>query len=220
MKGKKLIKIKVQKAKIKKIKNTKIKISKEKPFNIVVVGYGGQGVLSLAEIIAKAAFFQGFDVKQTEMHGLAQRFGALQCCVRFGNKIYSPLISRNNADLIIALDFLEAARALEFASKDKTIVLTDSSSLNPQPMEEAMDIKTFMNEMKRNAKIVKVIDASKITEELTSETAMANIFMLGYALKNKFLPLKREFVWKAITQRLKPEFLEKNKKVFNEAFNF
>lgn len=203
-----------------KMKTTKRKIM-ERPFDLVIVGYGGQGILSLAEIIANAAFMQGFDVKQTEMHGLAQRFGALQCCVRFGKKVYSPLVRKGNANLIIALDALEAARAvlvLNFSSKNKSVVLTDSFALHPGPMEETLEIKTLISEMKKNVKSVKVVDASKITERLVGETSMSNIFMLGYALKNKLLPLKKEIVWKAITQRLRPEFLEKNKKVFAEAF--
>lgn len=220
---------KKEKKENKKRKKEKIKVKKtevervKKPFNIVVVGYGGQGVLSLTEIIAKAAFMQGFDVKQTEMHGLAQRFGALQCCVRFGKKVYSPLVSKGGADLIIALDSLEAARAVfawNFASKSKSVILTDSTTLNPEPMEEALNVKTIISRIKENIKAIKVVDASKITEGLVGETSMSNIFMLGYALKKKLLPLKREIVWKAITQRLRPEFLEKNKKVFNEAFKF
>lgn len=216
-------KIKTKKKGRKKAELRSTKSELIKPFSIAVVGYGGQGVLSLAEIIANAAFMQGFDVKQTEMHGLAQRFGALQCCVRLGKKVHSPLISKENADLIIALDALEAARAVftwNFSSKNKTVILTNAIALNPEPFGEAINVKALMKEMRKRAKIVKAIDASKITEELIGETAMSNIFILGYAIKHKFLPLKKEIVWKAIIKRLRPEFLEKNKKVFNEAFKF
>lgn len=191
--------------------------TKEKPFNLLIVGYGGQGILSLAEIIAKAAFTQGFNVKQTEMHGLAQRFGSLQCCVRFGTKVYSPLIKKGDADLIIALDLLEAARVLDFASKEKTVILTDNTALSPNPFEN-LNAKFIINELKKNAKIVKIVDASKVVEKLTGETAMTNVFLLGYALKKKFLPLKQEIVWKTITQKIRPEFLERNKKVFLASF--
>jgi len=155
----------------------------------------------------------GYDVKQTEMHGLAQRFGALQCHVRFGEKVYSPFVI--TADLIIALDLLEAARALNFASKN-TIILSESSAMAPDPMAQ-INTKIFVRELKKKAKIF-IVDAAKITGKLIGETTMSNIFMLGYALKKKFLPLKKELVWKAITQKLRPEFLEKNKKVFEAAF--
>ncbi|MEM5773266.1 MAG: 2-oxoacid:acceptor oxidoreductase family protein [Candidatus Aenigmatarchaeota archaeon] len=186
-------------------------------FNLVVVGYGGQGVLSLAEIIARAAIEEGYEAKAVEVHGLSQRGGALQCHVRFGEKVFSPLVRKAGADLIIALDVLEAWRACYYANK-KTVVLTDTRLLNPKPFpEKTLDTKAVFEEMKKFAR-VEAVNASEIVEKLTGEAAMSNIFMLGYSINKKLLPIKKENAWKAVAQRIRPQFLEANKKVFEEAF--
>ncbi|MEM5766309.1 MAG: indolepyruvate oxidoreductase subunit beta [Candidatus Aenigmatarchaeota archaeon] len=186
-------------------------------FNLVVIGYGGQGVLSLAEIIGRAAVEEGHDVKSTEVHGLSQRGGALQCHVRFGDKIFSPLVRKAGANLIIALDVLEAWRACYYANKNTTI-LTDKKLLHPRPiLEKYLDAGSILKEIKKFAK-VEVVNASKIVESLTGEDAMSNIFMLGYAINKRLLPLKKENAWKAVAKKIRPEFLELNKKVFEEAF--
>ncbi|MEM5878929.1 MAG: indolepyruvate oxidoreductase subunit beta [Candidatus Aenigmatarchaeota archaeon] len=185
-------------------------------FNLVVAGYGGQGVLSLAEIIARAAIEEGYEVKAVEVHGLSQRGGALQCHVRFGEKVFSPLVRKAGADLIIALDVLEAWRACYYANK-RTVVLTDKKLLSPKPLAEISDVKNILEEMKKIAK-VEAVNASEIVEKLTGEAAMSNIFMLGYAVKKKLLPIRKENAWKAVSQRIRPQFLEANKKVFEEAF--
>ncbi|MEM5836303.1 MAG: indolepyruvate oxidoreductase subunit beta [Candidatus Aenigmatarchaeota archaeon] len=185
-------------------------------FNLVVAGYGGQGVLSLAEIIARAAIEEGYDVKAVEVHGLSQRGGALQCHVRFGEKVFSPLVRKAGADLIIALDALEAWRACYYANK-RTVVLTDKKLLSPKPLARILDAKKILEEMKKIAR-VEAVNASEIVEKLTGEAAMSNIFMLGYAVKKKLLPIRKENTWKAVSKKIRPQFLEANKKVFEEAF--
>ena len=88
-----------------------------KKFNIVVSGLGGQGIITLAKLLTKAAFLQSKDVKMSELHGLSQRMGHAESHVVFGNKIYSSLVNQGDADLIIALEPLEALRVCHFASK-------------------------------------------------------------------------------------------------------
>ena len=82
-----------------------------KDFDIVLTGVGGQGIITLQKIISEAAIKQGYDVKASELHGLAQRGGHIECHVRIGKKIYSSLVRQGNADLIIALEPLEGMRA-------------------------------------------------------------------------------------------------------------
>ena len=188
-------------------------------FNIVAAGYGGQGVLSLAEIIERAALKEGHEVRGLELHGLAQRGGALQCQIRFGERIYSPMIRKAGADVIIALETIEALRSCYYANKEKTVILTDSRVLNPLPISnKKINVNDLVNEMKKFAKRVEVVDASEIVEKLTGEIAMTNVFMLGYAIKKKVLPLKKDVVWECVTERIRPQFVEMNKKVFEEAF--
>jgi len=190
-----------------------------KVFNLVVVGYGGQGVLSLAEIIEKAAFKQGFDVKGVELHGLVQRGGSLECHVRFGEKIFSPMVRKAGADLIIALEALEGLRACCYANKERTILLTDKRVLSPSPTEEEkIGSEELISQMKKFVKRVEVVEASKIVESLTGDIAMSNVFMLGYSIAKKLLPIKKEVAWESVAERIRPQFLEVNKKVFEEAF--
>jgi indolepyruvate ferredoxin oxidoreductase beta subunit len=190
-----------------------------KTFNLVVAGYGGQGVLSLAEIIGRAALREGNEVRGVELHGLAQRGGSLLCQVRFGEKVYSPLIRKAGADAIIALDALEGLRSCYYSSRGKTVVVTDSKALAPSPIsEKRIDVNNVIGEMRRFAKRVEVVNASEIVEKLTGEIAMSNVFMLGYTIGKGVLPIKRETAWESVTERIRPQFLEMNKKVFDEAF--
>ncbi|MCX8194102.1 MAG: indolepyruvate oxidoreductase subunit beta [Candidatus Pacearchaeota archaeon] len=184
---------------------------KEKEFNLIVAGYGGQGILTIAEIIARAAFKQGYDVKQSELHGLAQRGGALDCHVRFGKKIYSPIVMKSGANLIIALEALEALRACYWANSDTTIIL------NSKTFRSSLTLTKILREIKKITKKVYIVDADNIVKKATGSITGANIFLLGYALKKKVLPLKKEAVWQAIKEKIKPQFLEENKKVFEIA---
>ena len=186
-----------------------------KTFNLVITGYGGQGVLTMAEIITKAALLSGYNVKQAELHGLAQRGGALECHLRFGEKVYSPLVPRTEADLIICLDLLEALRACYYANKKKTVVLTNSQIFSPFPFEpERIEEKKLITEIKKFAKILEFIDASKVIKD----TAMINTLMLGYALAKKFLPIKKNNSLAAMKEKIRPIYWEENLKIFEIPF--
>jgi len=184
----------------------------KKNFNIVIVGYGGQGVLTLAEIIAKAAFKEGYDVKQTEIHGLAQRGGTLQCHVRFGPSVYSPLVSAGCADLIISLEAAEALRACFYANKKTSILL------NSKIFRYTLDIKQVLSKIKKYSKKLYVVDADKKTKKLTGNIDMVNSYLLAIAVKKGLLPLGKKVIWEALEERIHPIFLEKNKKIFDSLF--
>lgn len=181
-----------------------------KEFNIIVSGYGGQGVLSLTKIIAKAALKQGYQVKQAELHGLAQRGGALQCHVRFGKEINSPLVRK--ANLIISLEAVEALRACSFADKNTSIIT------NAKVFRFKDSLNSIFNKIKKYTKKLHIVDADKIVKELTGDIIDVNTFILGYSLKKKLLPLKKELVWKALEEKINKRFLKQNKKVFDASF--
>jgi len=184
----------------------------KKEFNLIIVGYGGQGILTLAEIISKAALKQGYEVKQAELHGLAQRGGSLQCHVRFGKEIDSPLVRKGNADLMISLEALEALRACYFANK-KTNILTNS-----KVFRFPFNLKLIFNKIKKYTKNLYNVDADKIVKDLTGDIRDVNTYILGYSLKKKLLPLKKELVWKTLKERINKRFIKENKKVFESAF--
>ncbi|MDO8435920.1 MAG: 2-oxoacid:acceptor oxidoreductase family protein, partial [bacterium] len=85
-------------------------------FNIVIVGVGGQGLLTILQIIAEAALLEGYKVRTSELHGLAQRGGSVEVHIRFGKQIFSPLVPAQKADLIMALEMQEALRGRYFAN--------------------------------------------------------------------------------------------------------
>ena len=165
----------------------------------------------MAEIISNAALKQGYDVKEAELHGLAQRGGSLECHIRLGKKISSPLITRGKADLIIALEATEALRACYWANK-KTVILTNSKIFRINT-----NLKRILNKIKGITKNLHVVNADEIVKKITRDITAVNIFMLSYALSRGLLPIKKEFVWKAIEEKIRKRFLEENKKVFEEA---
>ncbi len=188
-----------------------------KAFNIIVAGYGGQGVLTLAKILAGSAFRAGYDMKQAELHGLSQRGGALSCHVRFGEKVYSPLVSKGQADLIIALEATEALRSLPFANKDTVLIYNGKVFAPAQTSSEGSTLDEVGKELEENLPQVYSCDADKVVRELTGDIMSVNIYMLGFALAKEALPLSEDVVWEAVKEKIGKRFLEQNSKVFEEA---
>lgn len=191
-----------------------------KEFNIVVTGIGGQGVLTLENILAEAAMLQGYDVKTSELHGLAQRGGTIPCHIRFGKKIFSPLVLEGEAHLIIGLEPLEAVRAAYYGSKEhKTVFLIDSQPVIPLSIfilnEKYPSIKEIQKMLKPFSKKVFVLNASETVKKQTGETFAANVYMLGFATAKKLLPLNKKYLLEGIKETIPEKYFETNKKIFD-----
>jgi indolepyruvate ferredoxin oxidoreductase beta subunit len=196
-----------------------------KEFNTVITGVGGQGVVTLANIIAEAALLAGYDVKTSELHGLAQRGGSIPCHVRFGDVIYSPLVLEGEANLVIGLEPLEALRACYYGSKEhKTVFLIDNYRIVPlsvpilkekyPSMEEVIDtLKDF------SAKVI-VLNASDAVKKETGSTVTTNIYLLGYASSKSLIPLEKKFFIEAIEETVPERYIEMNKKIFELGARF
>jgi indolepyruvate ferredoxin oxidoreductase, beta subunit len=190
-----------------------------KEFNIVTTGVGGQGVLTLGIIIANAAMYQGLDVRTIELHGLAQRGGTIPVHIRFGEKIYAPLVREGNADLIVGLEPLEALRASYFGSKQqKTVFVFDTNRIIPssvsQSGEEYPSLDSIKQSIKPFSEKVISLDASDIVKKETGTPIAANIFILGFLVGNNYLPLKEEFVLQAMKGTVPERHYEMNKKIY------
>lgn len=179
-------------------------------FNLIIVGYGGQGILTATEIVTGACLKEEYDVTETELHGLAQRGGSLDCHIRFGKKILSPLISRGEADLIIAFEALEALRACYYANQNTTVIL------NSKVFRSASNLKDIVAKIGKITKKIHVIDADKIVRTDTGAITGTNIFLLGCALGKKALPLKKESILQSIKENIRPRFLEENTRLFEK----
>ncbi len=190
-----------------------------KEFNVVVTGIGGQGSLTLGIAIAEAAMLEGYDVKTSELHGLAQRGGTIPCHVRFGDKIFSPLVLQGEAHLIIGLEPLEALRAAFYGSKEhKTVFVTDSKPLKPLSVfilnEKYPSVKQTKQMLKPFSKKVYIINASEAVKKETGDTIASNVYLLGFAAAKKLLPLKKKFLLQGIKRIVPAQHFEMNKNIF------
>ncbi len=196
-----------------------------KEFNIVVTGVGGQGALTLAIIIAEAAMKEGYDVRTTELHGLAQRGGSIPIHIRFGEKMYTPLVLEGEADLIIALEPLEALRSSYFGSKKhKTTFVIDNYKIPPITVsafgEKYPSMDEIVNHIKPFSEKVMILNASEIVERETGSVLTSNIFILGYVVARGILPIKEKFVLEAIRENVPEKYFELNKKIFELGMNY
>ena len=101
--------------------------------NVLMVGVGGQGIIWASDVLAEVALSSGFDVKKSEIHGMSQRGGAVVSHIRIGEKIYSPIISEGNADIIVSFEKMEFLRYLTYANK-KTILILNTQIIYPLPV--------------------------------------------------------------------------------------
>ena len=190
-----------------------------KEFNLIVTGVGGQGALTLGTIIAEAALIQGYDVRTIELHGLSQRGGSIPIHIRFGDKMYTPLVLEGEANLIVALEPLEALRTTYFGSKKhKTVFVIDNYEIHPITVsalgERYPKIEEIVNHIKPFSEKIIVLEASKIVEKETGSILTSNIFILGYLISKGLLPLKEKFVLKSLEENVPPKYFELNKKIF------
>jgi indolepyruvate ferredoxin oxidoreductase beta subunit len=191
-------------------------------FNILITGVGGQGVITLAEIISNSALLAGLDVRMAEIHGLAQRGGHLECSVKIGKAIRSPLIGRGEVDLLIALEPLEAVRSIGFLSENSTVIFDThkiipisvySDKINYPRMEE------INKQLGKIAEKVFSVDGTEATMRVAGSVMPLNIFMIGAVFYKNVLP--KEFTADILLQSIKEVIGEKhfeaNKKVFESA---
>jgi len=198
-------------------------VSEMKEFNIIVTGIGGQGVLTLVNVIAFSALSEGRDVKTSELHGLAQRSGKIVCHVRFGEEVYSPLVLESKADLIMGLEPLEALRACYYGSKyNKTVFLINSNKILPLSVfvaeEKYPSLNYIVDALEPFSGKVIVLDASDKVKNATGDIILTNIYMLGYATAKNLIQLKKESILKGIDEAIPERYLKLNKQVFDLGF--
>ncbi|WXG43273.1 MAG: indolepyruvate oxidoreductase subunit beta [Promethearchaeati archaeon SRVP18_Atabeyarchaeia-1] len=191
-------------------------MSRDWQYNVLVCGIGGQGILTTAQILAKAGMYEGFKVLMAEIHGMAQRGGRVPCSVRFGDSISSPTIPEGGANLVISLEFAEALTALPFASSKTVLVLNKQISIPPMIVIGLGRYPTadeVLGMVKKTSTMVLVIDAPRIATELGSQVA-ANSVMLGAGVAAGKVPVKRESVVEAMKGVFSGRNLEVNMKAY------
>lgn len=180
--------------------------------NIMIVGVGGQGSLLASKLLGRLLLSKGYDVKVSEVHGMSQRGGSVVTYVRFGEKVYSPVIDKGEADYIVSFELLEAARWSEYLRRGGRIV-TNTQEMNPMPVITGAAQYPSDLAVKMAAKGIPVdaIDALALAEKAGSAKAV-NLVLMGH-LSRHFEFTTEEWM-DAIEQSVPAKFLELNKKAF------
>ncbi len=188
-----------------------------KTTNVMIVGVGGQGSLLASKLLGRLLIDEGYDVKVSEVHGMSQRGGSVVTYVRFGEKVYSPIITEGEADFIISFEKLEAARYAKYLNKNGLIVV-NTQQIDPMPViigaaEYPVDV---LSELTAKGLNVEALDALSLAEQAGSSKAV-NIVLMGKVAKQFGISYDK---WiRAIENTVAPKFVEMNKKAFDLGYN-
>ncbi len=159
--------------------------AKHEPFNVLIVGVGGQGVILVAKVLAMLAQSQGFEVKQSEVHGMAKRGGTVFSHVRFGNRVWSPTIPAGEADILVALEWAEGLRWLPYLNPERGIFICDTKRIVPpfaclerRPGAPLRYSRETPGEVIAHVAEGYAIDATRMAEDLGNDRT-ANVILLG-----------------------------------------
>ncbi len=180
---------------------------KKNTTNIVICGVGGQGIILASNVLCHVAFLQGLDVKKSEVHGMAQRGGSVITHVRFGQKVYSPLIEEGTGDFILAFEKLEALRYIPQLKKNGIAIINDREIPPMSVLVGAADYPKHIEKKLRKHGTTYFIDATKIALEL-GNIRTVNIILLG--VLSKFLKFKQKSWEQAIKDNVKEKFTDLN----------
>lgn len=183
--------------------------------NIMIVGVGGQGTLLTSRIIGKTAINMGMDVKISEVHGMAQRGGSVVTFVRFGEKVYEPVVEEGQADVIIAFERLEALRYSHFLKKDGVLIVNDCRI---DPMTVVIGAKQYPENIidgLKKSHSVYAIDGQEIAKEL-GNTKVLNSVVLGYSAK--FIGFDNDIWLEVIENTVPAKTIDINKKAFIKGY--
>lgn len=180
--------------------------------NIMIVGVGGQGSLLASKLLGHLLLTEGYDVKVSEVHGMSQRGGSVVTYVRFGEKVYSPIIDKGEADFIVSFEKLEAARYLEYLKPDGRIV-TNTQEIEPMPVVagNAEYPEDLIEKMRAKGVLVDAVDCLSMANEAGSVKAV-NIVLMGRL--SKYFDISADKWEKAIEECVPAKFVEINHKAF------
>ena len=190
----------------------------EEKISLVLTGVGGQGVITAANILGKAAVRAGVDVFVSEVHGMAQRGGSVNCTVRLGD-VSGPLVQTGTADAIMSLEPIEALRYISTTNKD-TKIITEITPVIPFTVsvgsEEYPDISEVFKELEKYWNLYKV-DATKIATD-AGALVTKNVVMLGALAASGVLPFDKSILLDVILENVPAKFKDINKNAFEGGY--
>ena len=180
--------------------------------SVMIVGVGGQGSLLASRLLGNVLLAQGYDVKVSEVHGMSQRGASVVTYVKYGDKVYSPVIEKGEADAVISFELLEAARCLPYLKKGGHLI-TSTQQIDPMPViTGAAEYPTdIVEKIKAKGADIIAVDALSLAEQAGTAKA-SNVVLMGVLASRMDYP---EELWqKALEQCVPPKFLELNKRAF------
>ena len=184
--------------------------------NIMIVGVGGQGTLLTSRILGALTMQAGYDVKLSEVHGMAQRGGSVVTFVRYGDKVYEPIVEEGQADLLIAFERLEALRYAHFLKEDGAMVVNDNR-IDPMPVVigAAKYPENILEDLEQSHRIYSV-DALEEAKKL-GNSKVFNIIVLGVAAQH--MNFSQEEWLKVIEETVPPKTIDFNKRAFEVGYH-
>jgi len=183
---------------------------------IMIVGVGGQGTLLASRILGNTVINEGYDVKVSEVHGMSQRGGSVVTYVKYGDEVYSPIIDKGEADIILAFEMLEAYRAMPFLKKGGKLIV-NTQEIDPMPViTGAMDYPENIAEKLQEKLDVTLVDALSLAEKAGNFKAV-NVVLIGVMAKSTDIAYEK---WiETIKTTVPPKFLDINLEAFNLGYN-
>jgi len=175
--------------------------------NVLAVGVGGQGIITLTNILSEVAFAADCDVKQSEIHGLSQRGGSVSGQVRWGHKVYTPIIMEGEADYLLALEELEALRNAHYLKPGGVVLVNDFKILPATVVTGKAQYPPNIDEQLAGYGTVRRIEATAVAQEL-GNIRMSNIVMLG--VLSVYLAFPEELWINTIKKLCPPKHVDKN----------
>ena len=185
--------------------------------NIMIVGVGGQGTLLASRILGNALVQEGYDVKVSEVHGMSQRGGSVVTYVKFGDKVWSPIIGQGEADIILSFELLEAERALPYLRPDGQIIV-NTQQIDPMPVitGAAQYPADALEALTANARVT-AVDALSLAKEAGTSRAV-NVVLIGILASQTKIPKER---WlDTIRQTVPEKFQAVNLKAFEQGYRY
>jgi len=183
---------------------------------IMIVGVGGQGTLLASRILGNTVINEGYDVKVSEVHGMSQRGGSVVTYVKYGDEVYSPIIDKGEADIILAFEMLEAYRAMPFLKKDGKLIV-NTQEIDPMPViTGAMAYPENIADKLKEKLDVTLVDALSLAEKAGNFKAV-NVVLIGVMAKSTDIAYEK---WiETIKTTVPPKFLDINLEAFNLGYN-
>lgn len=193
------------------------KVAPIKKIDLLITGVGGQGTLLAGRIIAAAALAEGYDVKTSETHGMAQRGGSVVLHVRIADRVHAPLVPPGEADFLLAFEKLEALRFLPALSPGETVIV-NCQEIKPLPVltGECSYPEGAVATLRDRAGLVIQVPALEM-EPVCTHPRTANLLLLGVLAR--LLPFAEESWHRATAEQISPRHLEINRRAFAAGWN-